>query len=190
MESEAVHPAPMGPNDARLALHEADEARDRLTGGVRLPAGLYPVLATAVAVQLATAAYGISRQTTAGLVVLLAGLAVFLLVAGILLHRFRQLNGVRVDGLTSRLVLGTGALATTSYLGALAAAVWAGFGEHWLLVGVLSLIGGSGYALGVREWWRSYRDAPTTSTAGASPLLLAVLALVACAGLVALALLG
>ena len=105
MESDPAHQD----RDPRLtAMAVADQARRRLTSGLRLPAGLYLVLATAVAVQLGAAAYGIAAQTVAGLAVVLAGPAVFLGLAALMLHRFRRIHGVRVDGLTSQIVFAAG----------------------------------------------------------------------------------
>lgn len=63
--------------DVVEALAGADQAQGRLASGLRLPACLYPVLAGAVAVQLATTAYGIAAQTVTGLVVVLVGLVTF-----------------------------------------------------------------------------------------------------------------
>jgi hypothetical protein len=187
MESSARRP---DSEDPRSTLAVAEEARRRLAAGLRLPAGLFPALAAAVAVQIGAAAYGIAEQTVAGLAVLLGGLAVFLLVAADALHRFRRTNGVRVDGLGSRIVLGTGPTSTTTYLGALAAATWAAFGSLWWLVVVVALAGGAGYALGARQWWHAYRHDPVAHAHGASPRLLAGLAVLACLGLAVLLVVG
>jgi hypothetical protein len=179
-------PASREPDDQRAALAAADEARRRLTTGLRLPSGLYPVLAAAVAVQLGTAAYGIAAQTVAGLAVVLAGLAVFLGVAALALHRFRRINGVRVDGLASQVVLAAGASASLIYLGALAAGIWAAFESQWWLVAMAAAAGGIGCALGARRWWRAYRHDPAAHARGASPRMLGALAGVACVGFAAL----
>ena len=69
-------------------------------------------MALAVAVQVGAGAYGIAAQTTAGLAVVLAGAAVFLGVAALVLVQFRRANGVRLDGLASTIVLGTGTMST------------------------------------------------------------------------------
>jgi hypothetical protein len=183
MESIPVH---QDPDDPRTALAVADQARRRLTTGLRLPAGLYLVLATAVAVQLGAAAYGIAAQTVAGLAVVLAGLAVFLGVAALMLHRFRRINGVRVDGLASQIVLAAGASASLVYLGALAAGIWAALESLWWLVAVAAVAGGVGCALGARHWWHAYRHDPAAHARGASPRLLGALAVVACLGFAAL----
>ena len=175
------------PDDPRSVLAVADQARRRLAAGLRLPAGLFPVLAAAVAVQIGTAAFGIAQQTAAGSAVVLAGLAVFLLVAALALHQFRRINGVRVHALGSQIVLGTGTTSTLAYLGAFAAATWAAFESLWWLVAVAAVAGGAGYALGVRQWWHAYRHDPVAHASGASPRLLAVLA---CLGLAALLVVG
>ena len=186
MESKPNAPDPEG---ARTALAGADQAPQRLASGLRLPKGLLPLLAGAVTVQVATAAWGIAQQTGVGMAVVLAGLAAFALVAGFALHRFRRVNGVRVDGLASQVVLGSGATATGTYLGALAAATWAAFESQWWIVAVAAVVGGVGYAFGVRQWWRAYVGDPATHASGASPRLLAALAVLACLGL-ALLLIG
>ena len=187
MESMPTRP---DPDDARSALAAADQVRAHLSGRLRLPAGLYPAIAAAVAVQLGTAAVGIAAQSAAGLVLLLAGSGVLLLVAGFGLHRFRRLNGVRVDGLASRLLLGNGTTSSFVYLGALAAATWAAFESQWWAVAIAALCGGTGYALGVRQWWRAYQRDPAGHVQGASPRSLAVFAVLACLGLAALVVAG
>src|SRR5665811_1356124 len=107
------------PDNPRSVLAGADQA------GLRLPTGLHPALAAAVAVQVGTAAYGIATQTAAGLAVALAGVAVSLGVAALTLYQFRRINGVRVYGLASQIVLGAGATSSLAYLGAFGAATWA-----------------------------------------------------------------
>lgn len=171
-----------GPDDQHTAFAGADEARRRLTAGLRLPTGLYLVLAFAVAVQLGSAAYGIAAQTVTGLAVVLAGLAIFLSVASLQLHQFRRINGVRVDGLTSKVVLAAGASPSLIYLGAFAGGVWAAFESQWWLVAAAALSRGIGCALGARQWWQAYRHDPVTHTHGASPRMLGVLAVVAFLG--------
>jgi hypothetical protein len=182
MESNAQQ----DPDDPRSALAVADEARRRLAGGLRLPTGLHPALAAAVAVQLGTAAYGIADHEAAGLAVALAGVSVFLAVAAVTLYEFRRVNGVRLDGLASQIVLGTGTTSTLAYLGGLGAAIWSAFESLWWLVAAAAAVGGIGYALGTLQWWRAYRDDPAAHEGGASPRTLAALALAACVGLVAL----
>ena len=184
-----MHPL-QDPDEARSLLSVADEGPRRLTAGLRLPAGLHPLLGVAVALQIATAAYGIAEQTAAGLAVLLAGLAVFLLVAAIGLHQFQRINGVRVDGLAGQVLLGTGAISSVAYLAALAAATWAAFEAMWWVVVVAAVVGGAGYALGARQWWRAYRHDPVAHASGVTPRMLAALAVLACLGLAALLVVG
>jgi hypothetical protein len=178
--------SPRDPHDARVELIAADHARERLAAGLRLPRGLHPALAVAVAAQIGTAGLGIAEQSAAGLAVLLAGLAGLLVIAALLLHRFRLINGVRVDGLASQVVLGTGTTSSLTYLSSLAAATWAAFESLWWLVAVVAVAGGVGYALGARQWWRAYRINPAAHASGASPRQLAWLAVIACLGLAAL----
>ena len=183
MESNPVH---QNPDDPSSVLDAADHARQRLAAGLRLPTGLHPALAAAVAVQVGTAAYGIATQTVAGLAVALAGVAVFLGVAALALFQFRRINGVRVDGLASQIVLGTGATSTLVYMVAFGAATWAAFESRWWLVAAAAVAGGVGYAFGALRWWHAYQDDPAAHTGGASPRVLAMLAVLACLGLVAL----
>jgi len=178
------------PDDPRAALAVADQAGQRLAAGLRLPTGLHPALAAAVAVQVGTAAYGIASQTAAGLAVALGGVAVFLGVAAFMLYRFRRINGVRVDGLASQIVLGTGAMSTLVYVAAFVAAAWAAFESRWWLVAVAAVAGGVGYAFGVSRWWHAYRDDPAAHAGGASPRVIAALAVVACLGFIALLVAG
>src|SRR4051794_3176522 len=184
------NPGLQNPGDPRSELAVADQARRRLAAGLRLPTGLHPVLAGAVAVQVGAAAYGIAAQTTAGLAVALAGLAVLMGVAALLLYQFRRINGVRVDGLSSQIVLGTGGTSTLVYMGGFGAATWAAFGARGWLVAPASVAGGVGYAFGPLRWWHAYRHDPAPHAGGASPRVLASLVVLACLGLVALLIAG
>jgi hypothetical protein len=177
-------------DDATAVLRAAEDARRRMSGSLRLPSGLFPALAAAVALQVGTAAYGISVQTLGGLAIALGGVAVFLALAAFLLHRFRQANGVRVDGLSSQIVLGSRTTASVVYVAAMAAATWAAFEEQWWLTVVAAVAGGIGYALDAQRWWVAYRLDPAGHAGGASPRVLAGLAVVACVGLVVLVVLG
>ena len=47
-----------------------------------------------------------------------------------------------------------------------------------------------GYAFGALRWWHAYRHDPAANAAGASPQVLAALAVLACLGLVALLVAG
>jgi hypothetical protein len=114
----------------------------------------------------------------------MAGAAVFLGVAVLTLRQFRRVNGVRIDGLASQVVLG--ATPTLVYAGAFGAATWAAFESHWWLAGAAAVAGGAGYAFTVLRWWHAYRHDPARHAGGASPRMLAVLAVFACLGLVVL----
>lgn len=175
-------PVAQQPEDPTSALAAAGRARDRLAGGLRLPKGLFPALSSAIAVQVGAAAYGIAAQTTTGLAVVLAGAAVFLGVAALVLVQFRKLNGVRLDGLASTIFLGTGTTSTLVYMGTFAAATWAAFDSRWWLVAAAAVVGGTAYSLNALRWWRAYRLNPVERAGGASPRTLALLALAACVG--------
>jgi hypothetical protein len=75
-------------------------------------------LAAAVAVKVGTAAYGIANHGAAGLMMALAGVAVLLGVAALSLYQFRRINGGRVDGLASQIVLGAGREALREHVSA------------------------------------------------------------------------
>ena len=179
-------PVPQTPNDPRSELAVADQARQRLAAGLRLPTGLQPALAAAVAVQVGAAAYGIAAQTAAGLAVALAGVAVLMGVAALLLYQFRRINGVRVGGLSNQIVLGTGGTSTLVYMVGFGAATWAAFESRWWSVATAAVAAGVGYAFGTLRWWHAYRHDPATHAGGAPPWVLAALAVLACLGLVAL----
>jgi hypothetical protein len=187
MESE---PTPHSPGDPRSELAVADQMRQRLAAGLRLPTGLHPILASAVAVQVGAAAYGIAAQTTAGLAVALAGIAVLMGVAALLLHHFRRINGVRVNGLSSQIVLGTGGTSTMIYLVGFGAATWAAFESRWWLVATAAVAAGVSYAFGTLWWWHVYRHDPSAHAGGASPWVFAALAVLTCLGVIALLIAG
>jgi hypothetical protein len=148
------------PSDPAGELAAADNARLRLTSGLRLPSWFHISLGVAVAVQIAATAYGVAAQSAAGLVVVAAGCLVFFAVAWLQVRRFRRLNGVRVAGLTSRAVLGTSSQATLAEVAGLGGAIWAAFeGQPWL-VGLAAIAGGAGYALSAHFWWRGYLADP------------------------------
>ena len=66
------------------------------------------------------------------------------------------------------------------------AATWAAFESQWWIVVAAAVVGGTGYALSARQWWRAYQQDPVERAGGVSPRALAVLAAVACLGLVVL----
>ena len=186
---ESIDPA-RDPSHALADLAAADLARDRMAARLRLPAGLHPALAVAIAIQIGTAAVGVARQTTSGMAVVGAGLVVLFAVTAWALLRFRQINGVRVDGLTSQIILGTGITASSSYIVGLVIAMWAAFDSAWWLVAIAAVIGGAGYAWGARQWWTAFQADPEAHSRGASPRMLALLAATACLGLAVLLIAG
>ena len=165
---------------AAAALADAEASRTGLARGIATPSWFFTSLAAAIAVQIATAATGLGKDRPW---LLVAGLAVFALVAGVQLARFRRRNGVWLGGFASRVVLGTGTGASLAYVVALGAAIWAAYGEHPWLVALWSLAGGTGYALSGRRWLRRYRAAPATHSRGESLALLALLTVAALGGL-------
>ena len=77
-------------------------------------------------------------------------------------------------------------MSTVIYVGAFAVATWAAFASRWWLVISAALLGGVGYAFGVLRWWHAYQRDPAAHTSGATPRVLAALAVLAFLGLVAL----
>jgi len=178
------------PDEAAAALAEAERSGTRLAAELRLPPYFHGALAVAVAVQIGTAALGAATEEAWAFVALGAGVLVFVLVAGLLLVSFRHINGARVDGLASRVVFGSGSLASTTYCLALGAAVWAAFEEVWWLVPIAAVAGGLGYAASGQRWLRAYRRDPAAHSRGESAALLAVIGTLALAGLVLLLVVG
>lgn len=175
--------AGLGAGAAAAALSEAEAGRERLTGRVAVPAWFLPVLGAAVAAQIAGAAFGVGDDRPW---LLCAGLAVFAGVAWLLLALFRRRSGVWLGGLASRVVLGTGTFASTAYVLALGAAIWAAVdGPAWLAL-ACAVAGGAGYAVGGRRWLARYRAEPQRHARGEPALLLAAAGAAALAGLVLL----
>ena len=183
MESTSQHPTP---EEASGALADAEASRSALANSITTPSWLFTSLGVAIAVQIATTAFGLARSAPWPLV---AGVLVFVAVAGVQLLRFRQLSGVWLGGFVSRVVLGTGILASASYVVALGAAIWAAYGGLWWLVAVCSILGGAAYTLSGRRWMRAYRAQPAVHGRGEPALWLALLTIAAIAGLVLLLLL-
>lgn len=182
---ETTDPSP-GPDEAAAQLADADESVAEWAGRLRLPPLFHTAIGAAIALQIATAAYGIAVDTPRARVALGAGLLVFAATAAVQLLRFRARNGVWVSGLASRVVLGTGNASTTAYLLAFGAAVWAAFEGRWWLVGLAAIVGGAAYTLGGRRWWRQYQGDPSTHSRSASLAFTAGAVVVALAGLVLL----
>jgi hypothetical protein len=180
---------PMEPRDAAAELARAEGMRAGLTSTLRLPSGFHESIGAAVAVQVATTAYAVGQtRVSAGTVaVLVAGVAVFGVVAVVQLMRFRRSNGVWVGGLASRAVLGSTNLASVVYAASLAAAGWAALSGRWWLTVLAAAAGGAGYALSARHWWATYLRDPVKNARGQSALYAAGCLVVALAALVLVA---
>ncbi|WP_322937218.1 hypothetical protein [Nocardioides bizhenqiangii] len=154
------------PQTAAATLAAAEQTRDRLAAEIRLPRGYEPAIGTAIAIQIATAAVGLTAGAGWGALVALAGLLGFAVVAAVQLLRFRRLNGIWLGGLASRVVLGTSPLASIAYAVALFGALGAASRDWWWLVGLLSMAGTTGYVVSGRRWLARYRIDPATHGRG------------------------
>jgi hypothetical protein len=186
MESKPHRPTA---EEASAALVEAEATRATLADHIATPSWFFVSMGVAIAAQVAAVAVGLGDKDAldAGEVaapwLVAAGVAVFAAVAGVQLTRFRQLNGVRVGGFASRVVLGTATGASVSYPLALGAAIWSAYGERWWLVALWSLLGGAAYALSGRRWMHTYRGDPAGHARGESLAWLALLMAAAVGGL-------
>lgn len=180
MESTPEYPTPA---EASAALADAEASRSALAESIATPSWLFTSLGVAIAVQIAAFAVVLARGAPWPL---FASAALFVAVAGVQLVRFRRMSGVWLGGFVSRVVFGTGTLASASYAVALGAAIWAAYGGWWWLVALWSILGGVAYALSGRRWMRTYRAQPAVHGRGESALLLALVAIAAIAGLVLL----
>jgi hypothetical protein len=113
MESSDGWPTP---DEAAVALAEAEASRMKLARGVVLPSFFDAAIGAAITVQIATTALGLADIGGWAGWLLPAGVVVFVLVAVIELARFRRLNGVWLGGFASRVVGGTATAASTSYV--------------------------------------------------------------------------
>src|SRR3954452_2445812 len=191
MESKPHRPTP---EKASAALVDAEATRAALADQILTPSWFFVSLGVAIAAQIATVAVGLGYQQAldAGELghpwLVAAGVAMFAAVAGVQLARFRRRNGVWLGGFASRVVLGSATAASLSYPVALAAAIWAAYGERWWVVALWSLLGGAAYALSGRRWMHTYRRDPATHARGESLAWLALLAAAALGALATLAL--
>ena len=161
-------------------------ARRRLTDGLTLPSYFFSSLGVVIAAQLATSAVGLASQDLAGWSLVVTGWIALAVVAGVQLARFRRSNGVRVAGLTGRVVLGTSNAAAVSYGAALAAGLWSALeGVAWLVV-ASAVAGGAAYAWSGRRWWQAYRGDPVLHSRHHSAVLVAGVSALALAGAVVL----
>jgi len=154
------------PEQAAVALAEAEASRTMLARGVVLPPWFDAAVGAAITVQIATTALGLADIGGWAGWLLPAGVAVFVLVAGMELARFRRLIGVWLGGFASRVVGGTATAASTSYVLSLGAAVWAAFDRAWWLVALCAAAGGVAYACSGRRWLRTYLAEPGRHTVG------------------------
>lgn len=171
--------------EASAALADAEVARATLADHVVTPSWFFASIGIAIAVQIATAAVGLGADAPW---LVFGGLAAFTLVAGVQLLRFRRANGVSLGGFTSRVVLGTAPAAFVSEAVALAAAIWAAYGDRWWLVALWSVVGGGAYALSGSRWMHSYRGDPAAHARGESLAWLALVTAVAITAAVVLVL--
>ena len=166
--------------EATATLTDAEASRAALAHAIATPSWFFTSMGAAITTQIAGMAVGLGDGAAWAL---MAGLAVFVAVAGVQLARFRRLNGVWLGGFASRVVLGTGTAASASYVVALGAAIWAAYAARWWLVALCSIAGGSAYALSGRRWMPVYHAQPAVHGRGESAAWLALLGAVAIAGL-------
>jgi hypothetical protein len=182
MESKPHRPTAA---EASAALLDADAARAALADHIATPSWFFASMSVAIAAQIATTAAGLCDDVPW---LIAAGLAVFAAVAGVQLARFRRVNGIWLGGFASRVVLGTATAASVSYTVALAAAIWAAYGDRWWLVALWSALGGAAYAISGRRWMHSYRGDPAAHARGESLAWLALVVAAAIGGLAMLVL--
>ncbi|MFB6724268.1 hypothetical protein ACFCV3_29085 [Kribbella sp. NPDC056345] len=154
------------PVAAAAALDDLHRSQARLAAGLRLPSGFYLTIGLAISATIFLFARGLAAGSEQVPLLLLAGLAVFAVVAGIQVLRFRRLNGALVWSLVSQVVLGKAALSSLAYAAALAGAVWAGYAGNWWLTALCAAAGGAGYVAGGMRWMRQYRAEPQLNGGG------------------------
>jgi hypothetical protein len=174
--------------EASAALIDAEASRARLAHGIVVPSWFFTSLGAAIAVQIATTAIGVTEDALEARMALVAGLAALAAVAGVQLVRFRRANGLWLGRFASRVVLGTGGAASTTYAATAALAIWGALDGRWWLTAVGALAGGVTYALSGRLWLRAYRREPAKHGAGDPAAWLAAVTIAAIAGLALLVL--
>ena len=184
---ESSDPTGTTAREASAALADAEDGRRRLIEQITLPALFCTSLGVAIAVQIATSAVGVARGGAWLSVGLPAGLAILAAVSIVQLLRFRQTNGVWLNGLAAQVVFGTANAASIPYALTCASATWAALAAQWWLVLVSAAIGGIAYALAGRYWWRRYRLDPVTHGRSEQMVWLGVLVVAAGAGLIVVA---
>ena len=176
----------LSPSEAAAAIAAAEAGRASLAHQVVVPRLFFVSLGAAVAVQIGTTALGLAGAGWSPLLVLVAGIVVFVVVSLAQLARFRRMNGVWLGGLLSRVIGGTATAASVSYGCALAGATWAAFEGVWWLVPFTGIAGGAAYALSGVGWVRKYRSDPATHSRGESTAWLAIATTLAMAFLILL----
>ncbi|TJZ77064.1 hypothetical protein FCG67_14550 [Rhodococcus oryzae] len=176
----------VGPSEAADALEAAEASRSGLARGVVIPPWTHVWLGAAVAVQIATAAVGLTWGQGSAPWWIAAGVVVYGAVAWWQLRRFRRANGVRLEGFASRVVFGAAAMATVGYLAGLVAAYAAMTHGWWWLAAPAAAAGGVAYAVSGRHWVASYRREPARLATAESVVWLVVLGVLALGGLVLL----
>jgi hypothetical protein len=174
------------PEQAAAAIADAEAGRTSLVSEIVVPRLFFESIGAAVALQIGTTAAGLTAAGSWFGAVLVAGLVVFLAVSGYELARFRNLNGVWLGGLVSRVVGGTATAASVSYVAAFGGATWAALTDAWWLVPLFAVAGGAGYALSGRRWMRKYRSQPAGHSRGESAAFMTVVGVLAVGGLVLL----
>jgi hypothetical protein len=140
-------------------LERAQRARADFAAGLVLPLGYDIVLGIAVAVQIATAAAALTTSPAWSGLLVLGGLVMFGLAAGVQLLRFRQRNGAWLGSFLHQATFGISWPAAIGYAVALAAAMVAGNAHNWLLVGLAAVCGGIVWSVASVRWMRRYRAA-------------------------------
>ena len=179
------------PDEAAATLADAEASRTLLARRLVLPSFFFLSIGTAIAVQIATSALGIADLSDDGVWgqagwLMVGGLLTFAAVATIQLMRFRTLNGLWLGGFASRVVGGTAAAASVSYVLTFGAAIGAALAAAWWLMVLCSLAGGLAYAMSGRRWVRIYRGQPAAHARGESVAWLAAVGALAVTGLVLL----
>ncbi|MFK5645244.1 hypothetical protein ACI3ET_01830 [Ornithinimicrobium sp. LYQ121] len=174
-----------GPDRAAAALREAEADRMALAGRIGPSRRFLVALGLVIAVHIGVVATGFARQQ---LWIIGVGLAIFVVGAAVQLWVVRRLSGVWVAGFARHVVLGTGALASGTYVVALGAATWAAFAEQWWLVAAAAVAGGAAYSVAGRSWLSRQRRDPDRSWSAEPMAVQATMVVVALAGLAVLVL--
>lgn len=143
--------------EALADLERAERARADFAAGLALPLGYDIVLGAAVAVQITTAAVAVTMGGAGAGLLVLGGLVVFGLAAGVQLLRFRQRNGAWLGGFVHQATFGVSWPAALGYGVALAAAMVAADARNWWLVGLAAVCGGLAWSVASVRWMRRYR---------------------------------